>query len=1131
MTSPGFADELVDASARNAIETIFDKTFFVEAGAGSGKTSSLVARMVNMVCSGEYEISELAAITFTDKAAEELRIRIREKLSQVLAAGPSPEVAARVRLATVQLDAAAIGTLHGFAQRILTTYAAQAGLPPVLSVLDAVAAEMEFARSWEDFLEELDHNSSLVEVFERLAAFGVEAHHWRALAAELESRSSLFITGALRLPELTLTNDVAERLRSLSAELLTVLGGVLESLSGPEADGLCIEIRSVVAELQRCSKSEDDEEAFAYLARALRAKPKSYGKIGKKANWRGDINEARSTLSESMGRVRELAATVLEEAMVQLSQSIISHLKRAAQQRKRDGNLTFDDLLVLVVELIRDVPQVCATLRQEYRCLFLDEFQDTDPLQAELALRIAGAPRWSDGGQQSSAQEGRVFFVGDPKQSIYRFRKADLSLYYQTHDAVLGMDAQTVELSSNFRSTKAIIDFNNRVFRAAFDGLLTPLATTRVLFRELESTVSDFDGGPPVVVIGEEELPYGTSGYQAKCKEAEEVASLVSQEILGEVPWRVRGENGDVRDARLSDIAILVPTRNSVTEITSAFRRDGIAYRSGRTSSVFDSLSVKELLITLFAVDDPTDSVSVVSALRTSLFGCSDAELATYVSIGGEWDFTQPRSHLTAPPQRVIDALGYFENLWRNHRSLAPSELLLRVIRDRRVPELASHLPRFREELAALRYVLSQARSWSDTQVTSSLRGYLHFVEERLTQDAKASEADLPESDDDALAVMTVHASKGLEFPIVIVAGQSHMVSVGGNSGVRLGTTPQDEVCYRVGGLKLRGFMDHAKREQDEERAELLRLGYVAYTRARDHLVVSVTRVARKDPTKVTESSKSYAELLAPYVVSAGAIFERKRIRLGKRLGSASQGISPALLPYNEWVGRYQSAVASSHRITSYGVTSLTHDGPLGTVGVDDTSERYGENQGEGDPGKATTVGNAVHRALRYVDFQNDGSVTSAVAYACQEEGLADESDLVARLVRNVLGSPLIQMARRSKYYKEVFVAAPMPSGALLEGYIDLLVQGADGLILVDYKSSLRGSFAAATSNRIAMERYGLQASAYSWALRRSAGLTVSRAVLFFVGRDFAREYELDDLESRIEKFGELLTIADPPLG
>lgn len=1130
MTNPesGSIGGLVDSRARQAIETVFDKTFFVEAGAGSGKTSSLVSRMVNMVRSGEYEISELAAITFTEKAAEELRTRVREKLSHALTEGLSSEETARLRLGIVQVDAAAIGTLHGFAQRILTTYAAEAGLPPVLTVLDAAATEIEFTSSWDEYLEALDNNSSLAPAFERLAAFGVEARLWRSLAAELQSRSSLFLTGALRLADIALTQDVVMRLRNLSSELASVLRSVLDSLIGPDSDGLCREIRSLLEELERCSKFEDNEEAYGYLSRTLGVKAKSYRRTGSKANWRGDINEARSILLESVGRIRELAATVLEEAVVELSRSILNHQQRAAQQRRRDGTLTFDDLLVLVVALVRDVPEVCAALRLEYRCLFLDEFQDTDPLQAELALRIGGATLFNDVDQNSSPQGGRVFFVGDPKQSIYRFRGADLSLYYQAHNAVLEMDAQTVELTSNFRSTRAIIDFNNRVFRAAFDGLPTPLAGSRVLFRELESTVGDFEGGPPVLVIGKEELPYGTTGYQAKCKEAEEIAGLVTRDIFGETPWRVRDEHGELREARLSDIAILVPTRGSVTEITSAFRREGIAYRSGRTSSVFDSLSVKELLVTLFAVDDPTDSISVVSALRSSIFGCSDVEIATYAKSGGEWDFTQPRSHLEAPPERVMDALSYFEALWRDDRSRAPSQLLLKIIRDRRVVELASYLPRFREELAALRYLLAQARGWSDTKGVGSLRGYLNFVEERLSQDARASEADIPESDDDALAVMTVHASKGLEFPIVIVAGQSHKVSAHGRSGVRLGITPQSEVCFSVAGFKLRGFMEHAEQEQDEDRSELLRLGYVAYTRARDHLVVSVTRVAKKDPAVITESPKTYAELLAPYVLGVQDIPESKKVGSQSSLRSTSGGTFPQLISYNEWAARHQNAIARSRRITSYGVTSLTHDGSVGSIRSDDSGERYGETQAEGDLARGTGVGNAVHRALRYVDFESDISVASAVTYACQEERLVGESDLVEKLVRNVLASPLIQMASQSKYYKEVFVASPLPSGALLEGYIDLLIESTDGLILVDYKTSLAGSFAAATSNGAAMQRYGLQASAYSWALERSAGLRVSRAILFFVGRDFANEYELDHLENRVENFAQFLKIAEP---
>ena len=255
--------------------------------------------------------------------------------------------------------------------------------------------------------------------------------------------------------------------------------------------------------------------------------------------------------------------------------------------------------------------------------------------------------------------------------------------------------------------------------------------------------------------------------------EAVEVAATIAR-ILDE-GWSVedRRERSGWRKAELGDITILVPTRMSLPFLETALRSLGIAYRAESSSLVYVTQAVRDLLMTLRAVDDPTDHLRIVAALRTPLFACGDDDLFRFKrERGGHWGYTgdQPDSVPADDPVRL--GLEYLRSLHAVRQWTAPSELLERIARDRRAFEIGFAEGRPRDVWRRLRFVIDQAREWSES-AGGSLRQYIQWVERQSHEGARVAEAVLPETDDDAVRIMTIHAAKGLQFPITIVSGMS----------------------------------------------------------------------------------------------------------------------------------------------------------------------------------------------------------------------------------------------------------------------------------------------------------------------------------------------------------------------
>ncbi|MGK2948684.1 MAG: UvrD-helicase domain-containing protein, partial [Acidimicrobiales bacterium] len=919
-----------DQAARDRIGTVLDQTLFVEAGAGSGKTTALVDRVVALVGSGAVELAHLAAITFTEKAGAELRDRVRQKLQErAIEAGTPAEEASRCHLALSQLDGAAIGTLHSFAQRILTEHPVEAMLPPRLTVLDEVSSGIAFDRRWSRTLDALLADPTLERTVLLLTAAGVDPPKLRALAQAFDASWDLVV-------------DQVPATATDPPSVASLLPGVLHEIEKlhdwgehclDSTDWLMDKIEEITDFGRRLAATGDDDDDLLELL--TEGAPSFSAHLGRKGSWRDDCKPLVQDAIRAVGTmVEDVPAAVLKACAHRLGAALRHHTLAAATERRRAGELEFHDLLVLARQVLTDPthgPAVRASLHHRYQRLLLDEFQDTDPIQIDLAVRIAavdpataGAHQWSD----VAVAPGRLFVVGDPKQSIYRFRRADISTFLEAR-ALFGPAAGgPVELSANFRTVTPIIDWVNTTFAALMaeepdHDLDLPSQPT---YAALQAQRPAGPGGPAVAVVGGDPHPPGTGAEAMRRAEAADVAHAVTVAMRERWPVRhiVDGIDG-WRPPTLGDITILIPARTSLPFLEDALEQSGIPFRTESSSLVYASRAVRDLLMVLRAADDPTDHLSIVSALRTPLLGCGDDDLFRHkVEQRRSWSYTQPD-----PPDPadgpVSAGLAFLRQVHEARHWRSPAELLDHIVRERRAMELGFADGRPRDVWRRLRFVVDQARAWSEA-TGGSLRAYLRWVHQQTTEGVRVTEAVLPETDDDAVRIMTIHAAKGLEFPITIVSGMSTGTQTRRNAVDVHFPRSGGAVGYRLGRAVVTEEFESWK-PIDEQMGfdERIRLLYVACTRACDHLVTSLHRVARKGPPKL-KRSRTNAELLVD-----GMGHQREHLR---DLGGAGAPLSadPASIPappppFEQWATEHDAALAKASRPRAVAATALTDDG------------------------------------------------------------------------------------------------------------------------------------------------------------------------------------------------------------
>ena len=1084
-----------DQTQRDRIRIATDETLFVEAGAGAGKTSALVGRVVTLVDEG-VPIEAIAAITFTEKAAGELRHRVRE----VLSAEP---VSAVRRAALDQLDGAPIGTLHAFARRILFEFPVEARLPPGFTVLDELESQLALGERWDDLLDSLlddpDH-----EIGPGLAAAGfVQLCAWERFDV---------LRGLLRVVQDFQANwDLVETWVGTTAPPRPALGaadladraGAIGCTPTPPGDKQETVLQHLCEAANDLARADDIGTTLAGLC-AVRAALAP--KAGNKQNWRRlGVEALERVRAEQVDLAAALDARLAgwrEYRRLVVGAVAGRFVLDGAGQRAAAGTLEFHDLLVLARRLLNRDLGARRILHHRYQRVLLDEFQDTDPIQLDLAIRLTAAPDDEPApGRPLRPLPGRLFVVGDPKQSIYRFRRADIATYLRAGD-VLG--AERVVLSANFRSSAAVIDWVNGVF----SEVISPQPDVQPAFVPLHTCREGRRDHGTVTVLGAEAHDDSGGDVTAQVlreREAADVANAVAT-ALGE-GWPVGDGDGGLRPCRADDIAVLLPARTSLPMLEAALSALAIPYRAENSSVVYVAPEIRHVLLALRAAADPTDELALVAALRSPLYGCSDVELYEWRTAGGRWNpFADSPAGLDGHP--VGEAIAHVGSIARRIGSAGPAELLDAIVDERRVLETALAGPDARDVWRRVRFVVDQARAWTDAG-GRGIRRYLRWAAFQAGE-GRASDTILPERDHDAVRIMTVHAAKGLEFPITILAGLTTQMrrrtamsvvwlrphGVGGEPTAG-GGTPGWALADRKSEL-FEQFQPLDEQMGDAERRRLL---YVACTRAVDHLVVSLHR----KPEATTDGTGGATS--ATVLAAAGADGHGSRV-LAERAEPVPRPTTPE--PELPWADAGQWAVERARALGQASVRSAISATRLATLLAAAPPTDADADPPDKDAGLAkdpvdldlppwqrgrygTAIGRAVHAVLQDADLATGDDIDGLALVQCAAEGIFGFEERVAELCRSALAAPVVQQAAAgAEHWRELFVVVEL-GAAVLEGYIDLLVRTPEGLVIVDYKTD---QWRPGADREARIVRYRHQLAAYGVAIGRLLAEPVVGGVL-----------------------------------
>ncbi|MBX9579250.1 MAG: UvrD-helicase domain-containing protein [Gemmataceae bacterium] len=810
-------------------------------GAGCGKTHVLTRRYVSHLVADGAEVGRVVAITFTDRAAREMRDRIRGEVEKL------PDPGRHLRA----LDAAPITTIHGFCGTLLRQFAVPAGLDPGFEVLDDVLSANIRTEALQGSLRGLlevpagaaDPASPAAALRELVVLFGwpsvveavdgllltVDRPAWSAWLARSPGDIAAGWVGPVRRG---LLPGWVEYLAAASPKVAGCLGLLARMWGG--SPGVAAKRDRLLAGLPGLAGSPDlaaAVEELCGLAKVQGTPKKDWPDEALYEAVKDAFTDFRADLPKKLATFAGTPADVAAAARVgQLFLRVAVAADDAyAFRKRRAGVLDFQDLLVMARDLLRDHAEVRAAVRGRYRFVLLDELQDTDPVQMELVDLLLGAGK----------EHGGLFAVGDHKQSIYRFRGAEVGLFRDLRRAV-HPDGR-LGLTRNYRSRPGVIRFVNALFSRRVPDY-EPLDADRPA--EGDAANVEFLWSVPAD-------PSRESVADIRSREAEAIAGRI-EELLNDPTPRVADRGGEPRRVERRDIVFLFRSMSHVATYEAALRRHGLDYYLVGGRAFFAQQEVYDLLNLLRAVENPEDAASLVGALR-SPFCCLSDEAVFLLAAhpdGPRAGLNDPERVASLPDdqQPVADRAKQWLTKWRAEKDRLPlARLLNTVIADSGYDAALQFEFLGDRKLANLWKLVDLARSFD----RSGLFGLPEFVA-RLAdliarQPREEQAATLPETAD-VVKLMSIHQAKGLEFPVVFVPdlaaagrGDRHPVARWHRGLGCLVRLPSEFEDREDDPPPFPDFADRLGRVSDQlaDWQEDLRVLYVACTRARDLLVLS----------------------------------------------------------------------------------------------------------------------------------------------------------------------------------------------------------------------------------------------------------------------------------------------------
>ena len=1136
---------LVDAEARRRIRRDLDTTFIVEAAAGTGKTTELIHRIVQVIAAGHATVDRIVAVTFTEKAAGELKLRLREALERGRhpaaetpddSPGTGPPEPARTRhleQALAHLEEARVGTIHAFCAELLRERPVEARIDPKFEVLLEAESERLFDEVFDFWLQQQleDPPEGVRRSLRRASTFGDdEGQPTRRL------RKAAWQLADWRDFRNPWRRDPFERRAAIDA-IVHQLHEFADLTKGPAArrDNLYHDTRGArrvsqsIRDAERVRTRDDDglEATIVALSgdRDFKHVRKGYGSAYKPGVSRGDVLAAHADL---VGRMEAFARTADADLAALLRDELTDVIDRYQETKQKTGRVDFVDLLLRARDLLRDHAGVLADFQRRFSHLFVDEFQDTDPLQAEILLLL------------SAAVPGKLFIVGDPKQSIYRFRRADVGIYEDVKRDLVARGAECLTLTTSFRSVPALQHLVNAAFAPVMTGDRDRLQADYV---PLSPFRAEQPARPSTVVLPVPR-PYG----KRRVAMAPIEASLPDA-VGAFIAWLVNDSGWGFSER---DICILFRrfekfgadmTRPYVQALES--RRVPHLLVGGK--SFHQREEVETMRAALSAIEWPDDELSVFATLHGSLFAVPDELLYEYrhrftrfhpFRIPDELEISASESADAAHFSPIVEALTLLQRLHRRRNYVPVTRTIGRLLELTRAHAGFVMRPSGEQALANVLQIAELARRY-EASGGLSFRGFVEQLREEADT-ATVGEAPILEEGSDGVRIMTVHKAKGLEFPVVILADITANLA---HQQASRHIDPVRGVCaLRIAGWSPLDLLDQEAREIARDRAEGLRVAYVAATRARDLLVVpaigdepyedkwiSVLNAAlypppdrRRSPDpppggltfgKDTVLERPNGDPAGPHTVSPGSYtFEasdssysvlwwdpkhlalepppffgiRQQDLIGKE---TSRGVVDAdLRTYHAWRERRTTVLATGTQPSLVVHTVTERAAQASAAGETPAEVTIVEIARDRNRPSGRRFGTLVHAVLATVALDADSQTVGAQARLHGRILGATEEEIMsaARVVGRFLEHPLAERARRARgagrLHREVPLAWQEASGAVVEGTADLVLEEEGTWLVVDFK----------TDELVDVAGYRHQVSIYARALAGMVGAPVS---------------------------------------
>lgn len=1046
----------IDHAVRIQAATAVEQSCTLAAGAGAGKTSVLVDRLVHHLLAG-VPAENIAAITFTRAAANELMSRSRDAIEQRLERAVTADNTAEIDKLTGILSSfgqLTLSTIHAFCKALLESEALEAKWSPDTEVANALgAAALEpLYTDWRQGFDQ--RHPELVLLL-------------RAQAAETSYHQSPSIR---RLADTLLENRdlepvMAERAAldwdSARHDLLALRDGLAQALDRCLNPGACKLIaagKPYLDQLSSLCQGLVDPQACVLAALAL--KVSKVGRKGNKKDWApADKAAAHQAFKDVMAWQALWSAQIGAQLHAALVADLLAHYLPAVQAaRLKLAQADFADLLFRSRRLLLERPAARERLSERFQALLIDEVQDTDPIQAEVATLLARPHDQVGPWQQSTPAPGSLFVVGDPRQSIYRFRRADVQVWEQLRD-VVAHNGTALTLRQNFRSVPGIVSWVNHVF-AGLPGFVAQEA-----FRQPATL-------PPVVTLQVE-------------NSSEELDALIAHLLV----LRSSGaevfdkELGVLRPLRDSDILILLPSWTVSKTLQEKLLLAGIECTVDGGASFFDRDEIRLAMAAMRAIEEPGDGEAVVCVLR-GIFGVSFTDLAQHRLAEGSWSFLHP----SQPPGPVSDALKELRHLHSERHRQSWADLIDGLL----------------DATAAPAVWALTARRWSILANLDKLRALIRQIEPKTRSSSEVIEAleqlrsggteDLSLIDDDinSARIMTYFKAKGLEAPVVALVSATRTAGTVNHTVRRQGG---DDWLAATASTSVTppDWTDYKAAEQAALAEERRRWMYVAATRARDHLILVTSLKGGKlygpdiasGMGSLSPALHGVAQAIAPGVSVThidvnrlpDVVYDRSTFPgQDAQVDALLQDVSALGDPAGEKRQRARlSALAASRR----GSTRWRSVGSLGRRKVITF-----EGGGVGPRG-----GTLVHKVMEHLDLAQpshelERQVPGLVrAFGLQANIDGELLDRCQDVVMRLLGHPVIEQARQAtERWREVDFAHKV-RGTVVAGRIDLCFPtnaARTDWVVVDWKSHLP------PAGSPLHDRYRTQLASYARALLKT---------------------------------------------